>query len=69
MNLVKKEEYISAVNNLKQAVLLDPDYILAYENLVLLSQKNNNLPATKLYLRKILEIAPNHKAKEILKNL
>jgi len=48
---------------------LDPDYILAYENLVLSSQLQNKFDEAKVYLNKILEIAPNHKAKLILEKL
>jgi hypothetical protein len=61
--------YKNAESSLQQAIALDPDYILAYENLVLLSQKKNDFQATKLYLHKILEIDPQHKAKQILENL
>ncbi len=64
-----KGDYISAENSLKQAIALDPDYVLAYENLVFLFQKTNNHEATRKYLLKILEIAPDHKAKKILENL
>lgn len=56
-----KGDYNSAKISLNQAIILDPDYLLAYENLLLLSQKQNNLKDTKLYLQKILEINPNHK--------
>lgn len=62
-------EYEMADRRLKQAIVLDPDYILAYENLVLSSQKQNKTIQMKFYLKKILEIAPRHKAKQILKNL
>ena len=65
----RKGNYKDAESSLKQAIILDPDYILAYENLVFLSQKRNNFEATKLYLRKILEIDPQHKAKQILEDL
>ena len=61
--------YIDAEIHLNQAIALDPDYILAYENLVLLSQKKNDNQFTKLYLQKIIEIDPQHRAKEILDNL
>ena len=64
-----KGDYKNGESSLKQAIALDPDYVLAYENLVFLSQKTNNSKATKLYLHKILEIDPEHKAKQILKNL
>jgi tetratricopeptide (TPR) repeat protein len=63
------QDFISAENRLKQAIALDPDYILAYENLVLSAQMQNKIEDTKLYLHKILEIAPNHKAQLILDNL
>ena len=66
---ILKGDYKKAESSLKQAVALDPDYVLAYENLVFLSQQTNNFEATKLYLHKILEIAPQHKAKQILENL
>ena len=62
-------KYLYAKNSLKQAILLDPDYILAFENLVVLSQKEDDLSRTKLYLQKILEIDPNHQAKQLLKEL
>ena len=51
---------------LKQAIALDPDYVLAYENLALSAQKQNKMKNVKVYLNKILEIAPNHNAKQIL---
>jgi ABC-type nitrate/sulfonate/bicarbonate transport system ATPase subunit len=54
---------------LARAIALDPDYLLAYENLVVLSQKIKDFNATKLYLHKILEIDPKHKAKQILESL
>ena len=54
---------------LKQAIALDPDYVLAYENLVLSAQMQNKMKDVKVYLNKILEIAPNHNARLILKNL
>jgi len=63
------KDFIAAENSLKQAIALDPDYVLAYENLVLSAQIQNKMEDTKLYLHKILEIAPNHKAKLILENL
>ena len=63
------QEFTAAENSLKQAIALDPDYVLAYENLVLSAQMQNKIEETKLYLRKILEIAPNHKAKLILEDL
>ena len=62
-------EFETADNRLKQAIALDPDYILAYENLVLSAQMQNKMEEAKVYLNKILEIAPNHKASLILENL
>lgn len=66
---ILNKEFNVAENYLKQAIALDPDYLQAFENLVLSSQMQNKTAEMKLYLKKILEIAPNHKAKEILKNL
>ena len=66
---ILNQDFITAENSLKQAIALDPDYVLAYENLVLSAQIQNKMEDTKLYLHKILEIAPNHKAKLILENL
>ena len=62
-------EYDQADNRLKQAIALDPDYVLAYENLVLSAQMQNKNEDMKFYLNKILEIAPQHKAMQILQNL
>jgi len=62
-------EYEMADRRLKQAIVLDPDYILAYENLVLSAQKQNKNIQMKFYLKKILEIAPGHKANQILEKL
>ena len=64
-----KEDYKSAESSLKQAIALDPDYLLAYENLVLLYDKYNDSENTKLYLLKILEIDPQHRVKILLENL
>ncbi len=66
---ISEGNYEHAESNLKQAIALDPDYLLAYENLVVLSQKIKDFNATKLYLHKILEIDPKHKAKQILESL
>ena len=66
---ILKGNYQNAENSLKQAIALDPDYLLAYENLVFLYQKTNDFKSTKLYLHKILEIDPQHKAKQILEDL
>ena len=63
------EDYTNANNSLNKAILLDPNYVLAYENLALSARIQNNMDDLKLYLNKILEIAPNHKAKQILKDL
>ena len=63
-------EFEIADSRLKQAIALNPDYVLAYENLVLSAKKQNKLEDVKFYLNKILEIAPNHqKAIQLLKQL
>ena len=69
MIAILKGNYTKAERILKQAIALDPDYVLAYENLVLLAQMQNKIEQAKVYLNKILEIAPEHKAKEILQIL
>ena len=67
---ILKGEFIIAESRLRQALALDPDYILAYENLVLSAKKQNKNKDVKFYLNKILEIAPNHqKAIQLLKQL
>ena len=63
------KEFSKANNSLKKAIALDPNYVLAYENMVLLAEKQNNITDMKFYLNKILEIEPDHKAKQILHNL
>ena len=62
-------DFEKANSSLKKAIALDPNYLLAYENMILLAQMQNNMTDMKLYLNKILEIAPNHKAKQILQKL
>jgi len=62
------EEYKEAEIFLKQAIALDPDYLLAYENLFVLSKKINDSKATRLYLQKILNINPQHKLKKLPEN-
>ena len=64
---ILQENYISAEKRLNYAILLDPDYLLAYENLLLIAQIQDNSSKSTFYLDKILEIAPDHKVKEILK--
>jgi len=66
---ILNEDFSVAKNYLTQAIALDPDYLQAYENLVLLAQMQNKMEQAKVYLNKILEIAPNHKARLILENL
>ncbi len=66
---ILNRDFITAENSLKQAIALDPDYVLAYENLVLSARLQNKDKEVKFYLNKILEIAPVHKAKQILENL
>ena len=62
-------DFEKANSSLKKAIALDPNYLLAYENMILLAQVQNNMTDMKHYLNKILEIAPNHKAKQILQKL
>ena len=66
---ILNEDFSVAENYLKQAIALDPDYLQAYENLVLLAQMQNKIEQVKAYLNKILEIAPDHKAKQLLEKL
>ncbi|MDG1348609.1 MAG: multiheme c-type cytochrome [Flavobacteriales bacterium] len=66
---ILNEDFSVAENYLKQAIALDPDYLQAYENLVLLAQMQNKIEQVKAYLNKILEIAPGHKAKQLLEKL
>ena len=49
-------EYDFAQKHLDVALDLDPDYVLAYENLVYLSQLLGDNNSAKLYLQKIIEI-------------
>ena len=66
---ILNRDFEMAESRLKQAIALNPDYILAYENLVLLAQMQKKKGDVKVYLNKILEIVPAHKAKQILENL
>ena len=69
MVYILENNYKLAELTLQKAIALDPDYILAYENLVILYQQMNDNINTKLSLYKILEIDPNHSAGQIIKNL
>ena len=42
-------EFEIADSRLKQAIALNPDYVLAYENLVLSAKKQNKLEDVKFY--------------------
>ena len=53
-------KYEAAELRLKQAIALDPDYILAYENLYLISKIQNDFINMNIYKNKILDIDPNH---------
>jgi len=66
---ILNQNFLKADLYLKQAIALDPDYVLAYENLALSAQMQNKMKNVKVYINKILEIAPNHKARLILENL
>ena len=63
-------QFDKAEKDLKRAVNLDPDYLLAYENLALLYIKKNNLFLARKNLELILKLNPNNiKAKQMLNNL
>ena len=67
---ILKREFNLAEENLFKAIDFDPDYILAYENLVLLNIERNNLFLAKNYLNQILKIdSENIKAKQLLNRL
>ena len=67
---ILKREFNLAEENLLKAIGFDPDYILAYENLVLLNIERNNLFLAKNYLNQILKIdSENTKAKQLLNRL
>ena len=51
-----KKEYVKAEIYFNKAISLDPDYIRAYENLLLLNQLTNNLDQVSLYSNKISKI-------------
>tara|TARA_B100000902_G_scaffold397708_1_gene462317 strand:+ start:229 stop:2073 length:1845 start_codon:yes stop_codon:yes gene_type:complete len=63
---ILKKEYIVAETYFKKALSLDPDYVLAYENLVLLSRMQNKELDLISYINNILEIAPEHNFKNHL---
>lgn len=67
---IQNQQYLLAERYLKQAINLDPDYIKAYENISLLYLHTEKNDSARMYLSKILEIAPNNNsAKQILKQL
>ena len=51
-----KKEYTKSENNLKKAIKLDPDYLKAFENLLLLNQLTYNTEQVSLYSYKISKI-------------
>ena len=62
VSLIKQKKFEQAKKiYLKQALALDPDYLLAYENLLLLAYSSNKKEKIDLYIKKILEIDPKHK--------
>jgi tetratricopeptide (TPR) repeat protein len=83
LNLERKEVYLNygylnilrmqfdkAEEDLNRAVNLDPDYLLAYENLALLYIKKNNLFLARKNLEVILKLNPNaKKAKQMLNKI
>ena len=67
---ILRKEYLLAEKNLKTAISFDPDYVLAYENLVLMNIEKNNLFLAKNYLNQILKIdSQNQKARQLLNQL
>ena len=54
MIYILENNFDLAESSLKKAISLDPDYVLAYENLVVLYQQINDNINTELYLYKIL---------------
>ena len=59
-NFIKSEDYLF------NAIQLDPNYLQAYENLILLYKLQNKNEKVAYYINKILEIDPYHKTKVIL---
>ncbi len=66
---ILNNDFYAAQQHLNKAINLDPDYIQAYENLVLLYQIQNKKKKVREIITKILEIAPEHKARNILENI
>ena len=67
---ILKKKYEEAKQKLEYLIQLEPDYLLAYENIILLYLKQNNNVIAKRYLNKILEINPNYEIKSnIVKKL
>ena len=67
---ILKKKYEDAKQKLEYLIQLEPDYLLAYENIILLYLKQNNNVIAKRYLNKTLEINPNYEIKSnIIKKL
>ena len=67
---ILRMQFDKAEEDLKRAINLDPDYLLAYENLALLYIKKNNLFLSRKNLELILKLNPNSfRAKQMLNNL
>ena len=63
-------QFDKAEENLICATKLDPDYLLAYENLALLYIKKNNLFLARKNLEMLLKLNPNaKKAKQMLNKI
>jgi Tfp pilus assembly protein PilF len=63
-------QFDKAEEDLKRALKLDPDYLLAYENLALLYIKKNNLFLARKNLEVILKLNPDaKKAKQMLNKI
>ena len=65
---ILEKKYIDAEIKLNRAIKLDPDYLLAYENMIILYLAQNNSSLAKKYLNKILEIYPSYKIPRALQN-
>ena len=65
---ILQNKYELAEASLNIAISFDPDYIIAYENLVLLYIKKNNINLALKNIMKILEIEPNNIKAKLMKN-
>ncbi|MCS7074904.1 MAG: hypothetical protein NZ108_10600, partial [Bacteroidia bacterium] len=61
--------YPEAEKSLLEAVRLSPDYLLAWENLLLVYFRQNQIPAAKKCLSEIIRIQPDYPKKQDLQRL